>query len=501
MSTASSLETAKTHLKAGRLADAQAVFEQIIEEDPRHAEAHHFLGTMHLDARRFDEAVRALEIAAILEPDIPRTFIDLGNACWAAERNLDAIAALQKAIDLSKTDDTKALLPMAYESLGGVLYEEKAYAEAFNCFLAVSQLAPTLTEPWVKMGIIALMREAYEQAVEVLNEALERTPDHLLALINLGNAQTALGQFEEATETYKKAIATENESREAHHALGNLYRYEGAHEDAIRAYERAASLAPGNADYQVSLALSHFDLAAWEQVEIHLSRALELDPDLPTVPFLLAAVKGERPERMPPACVEALSDGSAMLYDGLNLRRMNYGLPDILAQELASMGRTFERAVDLGCGTGLLRDAIGSYALSVTGVDVSPGMLRKAREYSQIRQEDVISFLDQVELGYDLIVAGDLAPYFGDLTELLAGAFRVLVPGGVFLVSVQATKADSWVLTKAGRYHHPAAEVAALAGGAGFEISAMREFTLRQTETNTEDGLLFVLKRASVGGD
>ncbi len=48
-------------------------------------------------------------------------------------------------------------------------------------------------------------------------------------------------------------------------------------------------------------------------------------------------------------------------------------------RQAAVRGRGFERALDLGCGTGLVGEALNSFTRHLTGVDLSPRMLRKAQ--------------------------------------------------------------------------------------------------------------------------
>jgi SAM-dependent methyltransferase len=94
------------------------------------------------------------------------------------------------------------------------------------------------------------------------------------------------------------------------------------------------------------------------------------------------------------------------------------------------------RALDFGCGAGRLTEAMGSYADTVTGVDVSPGMLAQARRhgagkavYTDVLPEGPFDWINSY------IVFQHIPPERG--MALLAQLLDRLAPGG--LVSLHLT--------------------------------------------------------------
>ena len=59
------------------------------------------------------------------------------------------------------------------------------------------------------------------------------------------------------------------------------------------------------------------------------------------------------------------------------MQRLDYRLPQIIADKL---GPLEGHIIDLGCGTGLTGVALKNPRNSLTGIDISPAMLEKARE-------------------------------------------------------------------------------------------------------------------------
>src|SRR5262249_42262269 len=115
------------------------------------------------------------------------------------------------------------------------------------------------------------------------------------------------------------------------------------------------------------------------------------------------------------------------------------------------------RVVDLGCGTGLCGPLIRHAARHLTGIDLSPLMLEKAREQS-IHAERIVGDVAQVLGGFDeafdLALCTDVMIYLGNLTPLFVAAERAVVPGGLFAFTTEVHAGEGFVVDHSGRYLH-----------------------------------------------
>src|SRR5262249_1777868 len=96
--------------------------------------------------------------------------------------------------------------------------------------------------------------------------------------------------------------------------------------------------------------------------------------------------------------------------------------------------------LDAGCGTGLCARALGPYARSLTGVDLSPAMLSHAarlEQYDELREEELTAHLQASRARYDLVVSADTLCYFGELKPVLGAAARALRPDGLIVFTVE----------------------------------------------------------------
>jgi predicted TPR repeat methyltransferase len=157
-------------------------------------------------------------------------------------------------------------------------------------------------------------------------------------------------------------------------------------DDALaEAYNRALSLEKSG----------DFDLAAAAYAEV-----LALDPDdHGGAAVRLASMKrGEVPARAPEAYVTTLFDQHAEVFDKVLVEDLGYHVPLLLRQRLIELGETsFDRMLDLGCGTGLTGGALEDMVDDATGLDLAENMVEIAHEkglYDTLYVADAVDYLE-----------------------------------------------------------------------------------------------------------
>ena len=83
MNTAKTLDQAVKQHQAGKLREAEQLYRQILQTEPRHADALHFLGVIALQVGRHDLAVEHIRKALQARPRFPAAQCNLGAALQA----------------------------------------------------------------------------------------------------------------------------------------------------------------------------------------------------------------------------------------------------------------------------------------------------------------------------------------------------------------------------------------------------------------------------------
>jgi predicted TPR repeat methyltransferase len=375
------------------------------------------------------------------------------------------------------------------------------------------------------LGVLRHAQGDTGAGIECIRAALASLPDHAGAWNNLGNLLLLDGRADEAVDAYAHAVRHAGDDHESALALNNLcclHRRLGALGDSELAARQAIERAPdfGDAWYNLSLTLLkqgrvHDGLVAnsravalWPQnaqprheviralmLLDERERAAELlrdwlteDADNPVAAHLLAACGGDAtPDRASDRYVEEVFDGFAASFDA-KLEDLGYRAPALVTTALESVAGPPAAALDIcdaGCGTGLCGPGLRPWARSLSGCDLSVGMLRRAETrklYDRLHQAELTYYLATQPAAFDAVVSADTLCYFGVLGDAVQAAHQALRPGGWLIFTVEALADDEpngHRLQTNGRYAHRHAYLRAALTEAGFERVDLRADTLR----------------------
>ena len=100
----SEIEQGVAHQKAGRLAEAEDVYQRILAAEPEHPEALHWLGVLFLQR---DDPLTAVELigrALGARPNYPQAQCNFALALQAQGRLQESVVAYERALALSPDD-------------------------------------------------------------------------------------------------------------------------------------------------------------------------------------------------------------------------------------------------------------------------------------------------------------------------------------------------------------------------------------------------------------
>jgi 2-polyprenyl-6-hydroxyphenyl methylase / 3-demethylubiquinone-9 3-methyltransferase len=115
------------------------------------------------------------------------------------------------------------------------------------------------------------------------------------------------------------------------------------------------------------------------------------------------------------------------------------------------------RVLDIGCGGGLLAEALARHGAHVSGIDMAPAMIEVARLHAHESQLQIDyhrcsaeQFAAQAAAPFDLITCMELIEHVPSPAALLAATARLLRPGGDLFVSTINRNLRSFLLAIVG---------------------------------------------------
>lgn len=205
--------------------------------------------------------------------------------------------------------------------------------------------------------------------------------------------------------------------------------------------------------------------------------------------------------------VEALFDQYAPKFEEALLGRLGYRVPEMLDQlveaEMTRLGIAgFERALDLGCGTGLMGERLRRKVGHLEGIDISAAMIAEtARKgiYDSLQKAELVAALTARRADADLVTAADVLIYCGALQPVLAALVPALRGGGLVAFSLEAHEGEEAVFLRPSlRYAHGVAATRDALTVAGLEVLRFETAVLRFDRGAPITGILVVARKPAV---
>jgi tetratricopeptide (TPR) repeat protein len=202
-------QRARQHHQAGRLADAEAGYRQILTEAPDHAEALHLLGMLCGQTGRMDAAIDLIVRAIEVSPNVPYYHSNLGIALREKGKLDESIAALRRAIQLNPN------LAPAHNNLGIALSDQGRLDDAVAEYHIAIRIDPAYADACNNLGVALNELDRVDEAIEFYRQAIRSRPDFAAAHNNLGTALKDKGRVADAIDSFGRAIQLDPRYSEA----------------------------------------------------------------------------------------------------------------------------------------------------------------------------------------------------------------------------------------------------------------------------------------------
>ena len=221
----------KLHI-SGNIKDAKKLYLELIEIDGDNFLFQNLLGTTLLQLKKYDEAIKHLDISIKLNPSFAESFGNRGIAYAEKRYYQEAISNYDKAINLNK--------------------------KFFDAYL--------------NKGIALKNIHKYDDALKYYNFCIKVNPGNPKIYSNLGNLFLKQRKFKEALKVVDKAISLNSKFAEAYAIQGEVNQLLGNYKQAIVDYERALKI-DGNFNYiQGNILHSKMHINEWDNFDLQISK-------------------------------------------------------------------------------------------------------------------------------------------------------------------------------------------------------------------------------------
>ncbi len=256
----------------GKLPEAAALYEQILDLQANNFDALHLLGILQRRQGQYALALELIRRAIAVNSAHAAAHSNLGNILLDLAQPAEALSSYQRALALAP-DFVEALnnQGMALRALGRI-------DEALQSYQLALRVKPDYLEACFNRAVTLMAVKRHAEAIKDFDAVLKIQPGHIESLNNKGNVLQESGDIQQAVITYQEALAIAPQQAEIYVCLGN-------------AYQKQAKLTEAAAQYLKSLQLKNEGFSA-QNAALQLAILHYLHGDANQVAPLLQLAKG-----------------------------------------------------------------------------------------------------------------------------------------------------------------------------------------------------------------
>ncbi len=497
----------------GKNAEALEYFEKAIKLCPQVKEAYNEIALIKISNNEHEEARKYWQQAISIDSKYVEAKANLAFS-YKDENIGKAIDDLEK---LAKEFASESLI---FYYLTQLYMQKNNWEKAWNSVVCAKNLNPASDEIRVLLALLSLHDDKKENAKIYFAKAEILNPNNIDALLGLADINSQENNFEEAEKRYKRVLELDANNFDAHNNYAEMLQRAKRTSEALEEYRNAVIINPKSAEVSNNLAMILKDLGEYDEALGLLFNALSYKPNLDEISIniseclislaevdrkkaceiaenwiksypnnefarhMSSALKGENIENNK-VYAEKLFDHFADNYE-LVIKNLDYSAPMVMARIAGSLEGCI---VDLGCGTGLVGEALKNNRNKLIGVDISKKMLDIAKNkgvYEKLVQSDVVEYL-QNNNDFDWVVAADVLGYIGDISEIIKS-----IKNKKILLSIEMSDEESkYTIQPNGRYKHNPQYVENLLIDNGFDDITKECFVLRTENGKPVNGMIF----------
>ena len=256
----------------GRLAQAKAVYQQLLASPPDKAEALHLLGVIAYQENNNQLALALFDEAIAINPAVAAFHGNRGNVLRRLKQCEAAVESYDQALRLNGD------YAEASYNRGNALKELGRLDAALASYEQAIRIKPLLAAAHVNRGILLLAMNRYAEALQSHDRAIEISPRNVAAHINRGMALKRLKRPEDAVAAFDRAIGIDPDCAEAHSNRGTALQELGQLPQALASYDQAIAINPGYSEAFANRATALQELGLLDAALASYDEAIRLDP-------------------------------------------------------------------------------------------------------------------------------------------------------------------------------------------------------------------------------
>ena len=255
------LAKAKSHIKKGETAEAQALYVNILKAFPNNKKAQQGLITLGGGQRSAGEQ------------GPPQAVIDQLINLYNQGKLQLLVSQINQLLEQYTTSF------VLWNILGVANKDLNKIGEAAYAFKKVTQLNPNYADGYNNLGVALGDQDLLDEAIRAYEKAIKLQPNFHKAHNNLGTVLRRKGKLDQAISSYKQAITIKSDYSEAYNNLGVAFAQAGNFREAMVSYDRAVLLRPNYAEVYSNMSSALKDVGKLKEAITAYDKSVSLVAD------------------------------------------------------------------------------------------------------------------------------------------------------------------------------------------------------------------------------
>jgi len=269
-------------LLQGKLQDAAAEANFVLDKDPRNVEAFVLLTGAAGTPAEVTAAIARLEAVREALKDRARIHLALGRLYFQK----GDVAAAQRAFEEAAAQEPKSV--EAHMALADFYVARGDKTRAGREYEVVAGLAPASSPARIRLADFHILEGKPEEAKRVLAEITKKVPDYLPAWRRLAQISLAQRKYDECVRSVRTILDMNPSDLEGRLLLGQVHLARHETGEAIQEFQNVLKLEPRLAPARYQLALAQMEAGNVQQAKTELKEVITIAPGLGEATLLLA---------------------------------------------------------------------------------------------------------------------------------------------------------------------------------------------------------------------
>jgi tetratricopeptide (TPR) repeat protein len=290
--------------RQGRFAEAEAIYQQVLAQNPNHADAIHMQGLLHHQKGDRAKASQLIERSIALLPTNPTAYSNLAEVkrCLGLPQDAEKLcrqaiamnpnmsaAYVNLALALHQMGRASEGLPHALRAIelgpreaGGYsaaalcLAEMQRIPEAIRYFEETLKLLPNDAMIMSSLALCYVRVEMHQKAIETMKRAVDLAPDNMNILMSMGIMMAQLEKFHDSAQWFEKVLQIKPDFMPAIEHLAGVRTGQKRFEDAIVLCRRIMQANPNALDVAANMGEAMMNLGQFDETIVEMKRVLAI---------------------------------------------------------------------------------------------------------------------------------------------------------------------------------------------------------------------------------